>query len=370
MLTNKNILIVGGSKGLGLALHNLLKDNNNVIIANRSNPENCANFIYFDANLAKPNDLPENIDIVIICCGKGLLDSFENHSYWDIITQFSVNTVAPSLILKRYYNHIINNPLFKICVISSINSFIESPLFSIYGASKTAISKVIANINAELDIKDIPNKILNIVLTHVEGTNFYGDNTNLEQLSGITKTIIEKIESNNDICFLPDEKLCKSIIYDYINDKQKFNKSYYQYKIEKNIISKQKIIGYLSGSFDYLHIGHINILKKAKEYCDYLIVGVHKDGSHKNKTLHLSLEDRISTLKSVCYVDEVVVATTEDIDAYNKYHYDFLFVGDDYKNTERFNRYEKYFEQSNTKIIYFPYTKSISSSIIRKNNYE
>lgn len=370
MITNKNILIVGGSKGIGLSLFSLLKQNNNVIIANRNNPENVDNFIYFDANLTNVSDLPENVDIVIVCCGKGLLDFFEQHSYWDIVSQFNINTITPALILKKYYNNIINNPLFKICIISSINSFIESPLFSIYGASKTAITKVISNINSELDIQNVSNKILNIVLTHVDGTSFYGDTTDIKKLSDLAINITTKIESNESLCFLPDEKLCKSIIYDFISDKKSFNKSYYKYKNQQKLISKQKTLGYLSGSFDYLHIGHINIIKQAKKHCDFLMVGVHKDGSHKNKKLDLSLNDRIETLKSVKFVDDVIVASSEDIEVYNKYKYDFLFVGDDYKNTERFNRYEKYFENTNTKIIYFPYTTHISSSNIRNNNNE
>ena len=126
------------------------------------------------------------------------------------------------------------------------------------------------------------------------------------------------------------------------------------------------IIGYLSGTFDLFHIGHINLLTNAKKYCDYLVVGINRDASHKGKTVFIPFEERLEIVKSIRFVDKVISAYPEDSEAYQEIKYDFLFVGDDYKNSERFNRYEDFFRNTNVKIIYLPYTQHISSSQLRE----
>ena len=135
-----------------------------------------------------------------------------------------------------------------------------------------------------------------------------------------------------------------------------------------SIYSQDKpVVGYLSGTFDLFHIGHLNILKRAKENCDYLVVGIHRDGSHKGKKTFIPFEERMEIVKSIKYVDEVIESEREDCDVYLKgrVKYDKLFVGSDYKGTERFNRYEKLFEGTGVQIVYFPYTKGTSSTQLR-----
>ena len=129
---------------------------------------------------------------------------------------------------------------------------------------------------------------------------------------------------------------------------------------------KKKTIGYLSGTFDLFHIGHLNLLKRAKEHCDYLVVGIHKDASHKGKETFIPFDERCEIVKHIDYVDEVIQACREDSDVWEIVKYDFLFVGSDYKGTERFNRYEEFFKDKGVKIIYFPYTTGTSSTQLRK----
>src|SRR5690554_2097357 len=98
---------------------------------------------------------------------------------------------------------------------------------------------------------------------------------------------------------------------------------------------KKYKIGYTQGTFDTLHYGHINLLKNAKEYCDYLIVGVNNDelvlDYKKTKTI-ISDMDRADIVKAIRYVDEVVVCKTLDkIIQHNKTPYDVIFIGDDWK---------------------------------------
>lgn len=114
------------------------------------------------------------------------------------------------------------------------------------------------------------------------------------------------------------------------------------------------------------HIGHLNILRRAKERCDYLIVGVHSSAAHKGKETFIPFDERMQIVSGCRFVDQVVEAQLEDDAAWELYHYDRLFVGSDYKGTERFNRYEEFFKDKGVEIVYFPYTQSTNSTQIRK----
>ena len=83
------------------------------------------------------------------------------------------------------------------------------------------------------------------------------------------------------------------------------------------------------GTYDLFHIGHLNLLRRAKQQCDYLIVGVHKDGKWKGKETFYPLEERKQIVQACKYVDRVVDSCIEDSDAWEIWHYDKLFVGSD-----------------------------------------
>ena len=131
----------------------------------------------------------------------------------------------------------------------------------------------------------------------------------------------------------------------------------------------RRIIGYTTGVFDLFHIGHLNLLRRAREKCDYLIVGVTVDElvAYKGKHPVIPFEERIEIVRSIRYVDEAVAQTTMDkMQAWEKYHFDRMFVGDDWKNTEKWKNYERQFQQVGVEIIYFPYTKTTSSTLINQ----
>lgn len=128
-------------------------------------------------------------------------------------------------------------------------------------------------------------------------------------------------------------------------------------------------IGYTTGVFDLFHIGHLNLLKRAKERCEYLIVGVSSDElvSYKNKRAVIPFEERIQIVQSIRYVDQAVPQyNMNKMEAWEKYHFDVMFVGDDWKNTEKWNRYEREFKAVGVDIIYFPYTKNTSSTLLNE----
>ena len=97
-----------------------------------------------------------------------------------------------------------------------------------------------------------------------------------------------------------------------------------------------------------------------------MIVGVHPDASHKGKETFISYEERMEIVRAVKYVDKVVPSVPEDNEAWRLWNYSKLFVGSDYKGTERFLKYEKFFEDKGVEIVYFPYTQGTSSTQIRE----
>ncbi|MEE1335850.1 adenylyltransferase/cytidyltransferase family protein [Methanobrevibacter sp.] len=133
------------------------------------------------------------------------------------------------------------------------------------------------------------------------------------------------------------------------------------------------IIGYTAGVYDLFHIGHLNLLKNAKGMCDKLIVGVTVDElvSYKNKKAFIPYDERIEMVRACRYVDAVVPQENMDkLEMCKKLGASYLFVGDDWYGTEKWKNYEKEFEKNNIKIIYFPYTKGISSTRIRELLYQ
>ena len=127
------------------------------------------------------------------------------------------------------------------------------------------------------------------------------------------------------------------------------------------------IIGYTTGVYDLFHIGHLNLLKNAKGMCDKLIVGVTVDElvAYKGKKAMIPFEDRIEIVRSIKYVDAAVPQHNMDkLAACKKLGAKILFVGDDWYATEKWQEYEKEFAKEGIRIIYFPYTKGVSSTII------
>lgn len=128
-------------------------------------------------------------------------------------------------------------------------------------------------------------------------------------------------------------------------------------------------IGYTTGVFDLFHIGHLILLEKAKSECDKLIVGVTTDDLvlYKGKKSVIPFNERIEIVRAIKYVDEAIPQENMNkINTCNQLGANIIFVGDDWKNTEKWNTYEKDFAKIGGKIIYFPYTKGTSSTLINE----
>jgi len=129
------------------------------------------------------------------------------------------------------------------------------------------------------------------------------------------------------------------------------------------------VIGYTTGVFDLFHIGHLNILRNAKSLCDRLIVGVTVDElvQYKNKRAVIPFEERIEVVRACRYVDLAVPQESMDkLDAWQRYKFNVMFVGDDWYRSDKWKELDAAFDEREVRILYFPYTKTTSSTLINQ----
>ena len=134
-------------------------------------------------------------------------------------------------------------------------------------------------------------------------------------------------------------------------------------------MKKKMIIGYTTGVFDLFHIGHLNLLKNAKGMCDKLIVGVTTDElvSYKNKKSVIPFEERMEIVRNIKFVDVAVPQENMDkFEAWEMLRFDVMFVGDDWAKSDKWKAFEDKFDKVGVKIVYFPYTKTTSSTLINE----
>ena len=134
---------------------------------------------------------------------------------------------------------------------------------------------------------------------------------------------------------------------------------------------KKYRIGFTDGTFDLFHVGHLNLIKNAKRMCDFLIVGVHSDEiveSYKHRKTIISQEDRRTIVAAIKGVNKAVINQTRDkLELWKMYHFDVIFIGDDWKGTERWNNFEKMLAKVGVSVEYIPYTHRISTTMIRNS---
>lgn len=127
-------------------------------------------------------------------------------------------------------------------------------------------------------------------------------------------------------------------------------------------------IGYTQGTYDLFHIGHLNLLKHAKEKCDYLIVGINTDElvkKYKNKLPIISEKDRAEIVKAIKYVDNVIITNTLDKEKiYEEIHFNVIFIGSDWQDNERWKKTEENMKKYNVDVIYLPHTDGISTTML------
>lgn len=137
---------------------------------------------------------------------------------------------------------------------------------------------------------------------------------------------------------------------------------------------KKYKVGYTTGVFDMFHIGHLNILRRAKEQCEYLIVGVSTDEvvkNYKHKTPVIPFEERIEIVRAIRYVDEAVPQTSMNkMEAWEKLHFEAMFHGSDWKGSSLYDDYEKAFREAGVELVFLPHTEGVSSTELAKKLQE
>ncbi len=377
--TKKNkALVIGGSNGIGLALSlELASICKSVIIMDKTQPgtELPGNVSFQKCNLLLEDPFQDGVDnetdTLIITAGFGRIAPFETFTQKEIENVYQVNSVALTKVLSHFYPLMLRRDDFHCAVMGSIAGLVSSPLISLYSASKAAVCKLTESLNIELECAGSKNRILNVSPGSIKGTRFNGaEHTNLDLTHGLAISILEHMFQRNTL-FIPDyDSIYKGVLERYHSDAHTFGMDSWKYKQQgdRTNLKPQIVVGYLSGTFDLFHIGHLNMLRRAKDYCDYLVVGVHKDASHKGKETFIPFKERCDIVSNIKYVDKVIESEPEDDDIWKKdiVKYDRLFVGSDYKGSDRFNRYEEFFADKDVQIIYFPYTQGTSSTRLRE----
>lgn len=375
----KTAIVVGGSNGVGLAISNLLiKKGYFIEICDCVKPDDkyllSSNYQYNYCNLLDFNEdlfinwaKNEAVDMLIITAGIGRIADFQYHHIAEIDKILTVDTISIMKIVRLFYDRILSSNIFYTAVMGSISGWLSSPSASVYAAAKAGIVRFIESVNIELEAYGTNNRILDVSPASFKGSRFYGGMNDLSLTGPLAEEIISRTLSFETRYIPQYDEVFKDVLERYHNNPHEYGLHSYEYKKSSGRLdnTNRVKIGYLSGTFDLFHVGHLNLLRRAKEQCDYLIVGVHDSGAWKGKDTFIPLDERKAIVASCKYVDRVIDSCREDSDVWDIWHYNKLFVGSDYKGTERFNRYEEYFKDKGVEIVYFPYTQGTSSTQIR-----
>ncbi|MBE5882420.1 MAG: glycerol-3-phosphate cytidylyltransferase [Lachnospiraceae bacterium] len=137
---------------------------------------------------------------------------------------------------------------------------------------------------------------------------------------------------------------------------------------------EKKSIGYTAGTFDMFHIGHLNLIKNAKSRCDYLIVGVNSDRlveEYKGKKVVVPIEERMEIIRALRFVDDVVcVDSLDKKEIWKQLHYDFLFIGDDWKGNPRWEATAVEMKEYGVETVFLPHTEGTNSTLLREKLVE
>lgn len=234
------VLVVGGSSGIGLSivLHLVRRGEVERVYVLDKNPfpkeYELPKVVFATCDLSQGDlsvlDGMKDINALYITAGFGQLKLFQDLNAHYIHDLFAVNTIAPIQIIRYYYDQLLSKEDFTCAVMASIAGRLASPLFSVYSATKAALSKFIEAVNVELDVQGSANRILEVSPGSLKGTSFTGGKTNPELTSALAEEIVDRASRHEEL-FIPEyEEVFKSVIARYEKDPHQFGVESYWYK--------------------------------------------------------------------------------------------------------------------------------------------
>lgn len=236
-----NALVVGGSSGIGLSIVLELLHKKGVarVFVLDKNPlpaeyvDPRVEFMQYDltqTNVADVLSAIKDVRWLYITAGFGHLRYFQDNDDRYIRDSFAVNSIAPICIIRHFYEQILSQKPFYCGVMVSITGRLNSPMFSIYSATKAALTKFIEAVNVELEVQGCENKILEVSPGMIEGTGFYGKANDPIRTADLAREIIARSE-HREILYIPKyEEVYKDVIRRYHEDGHKFGVESYEYK--------------------------------------------------------------------------------------------------------------------------------------------
>jgi glycerol-3-phosphate cytidylyltransferase len=135
---------------------------------------------------------------------------------------------------------------------------------------------------------------------------------------------------------------------------------------------KKYKVGYTQGVYDMFHIGHLNLINRAKEQCEYLIVGVNSDElvtSYKHKETVIKESDRAEIVRNLKAVDEcIIVHTLDKLELYKELKFEAIFIGSDWYGNPRWMQTKETLCKYGVDVVFLPYTEGVSSTMLRPEN--
>ena len=237
------VLVVGGSSGIGLSIVlNLMKrdDCERVYVLDKNpfpDKYRTDGIVPYICDLSKGDysslKQVDDIQALYITAGFGHLKHFQDLSEEYIRNSFSVNAVAPIQIIHHFYDRILSDKEFTCAVMVSIAGRLSSPLFSVYSATKAALSKFIEAVNVELDMQGSRNRILEVSPGSMKGTGFNGGVSCPEMTEDLAEEIIRRSRRHEEL-FIPQyNEVFKGVLERYAGDAHKFGVDSYWYKTKR-----------------------------------------------------------------------------------------------------------------------------------------